>query len=238
MDYVTKTEFMRLARRVTELAAANTGDQNLSSYVTGPASATAGNIATLDATGKILSDGGKAAASLVTGPAANTADKVPLWDGANSKALKDGKALSGADDKIITGTPGTSGNVPQWDANGDIIDGAIAVAAVFDKNGTIYSIGDNSVIYFYKNSIGVLIVIPRNVAYKTVWGTFVYRALSTNVFMEQMGGSSIMAVTTGALNGTTGTDGKVTVSAHTDGYVYIENRFGSAISINAITMGS
>jgi hypothetical protein len=34
--------------------------------------------------------------------------------------------------------------------------------------------------------------------------------------------------TTGALNGTTGSDGKFTVSAHTDGNVYVENRIGGA----------
>lgn len=33
-------------------------------------------------------------------------------------------------------------------------------------------------------------------------------------------------ITTGALTGTTGTDGNMTVSAHTDGLIYIENRLG------------
>ena len=34
-------------------------------------------------------------------------------------------------------------------------------------------------------------------------------------------------LTTGALTGTTGADGKITVSAHTDGKVYVENRIGA-----------
>jgi len=34
-------------------------------------------------------------------------------------------------------------------------------------------------------------------------------------------------VTTGILSGTTGTDGKFTISAHTDGKIYFENRRGS-----------
>ena len=38
-----------------------------------------------------------------------------------------------------------------------------------------------------------------------------------------------MVASTGAKTGTTGTDGKVTVSAHTDGKIYIENRSGGAL---------
>jgi len=34
-------------------------------------------------------------------------------------------------------------------------------------------------------------------------------------------------VTTGALAGTTGTDVKLTISAHTDGLLYVENRLGA-----------
>lgn len=37
----------------------------------------------------------------------------------------------------------------------------------------------------------------------------------------------------GALTGTTGTDGKITISAHTNGRLYIENRLGSSIDIDA-----
>lgn len=38
---------------------------------------------------------------------------------------------------------------------------------------------------------------------------------------------SVMNIATGALNGTTSTDTKINISAHTDGRVYIENRSGS-----------
>jgi len=41
---------------------------------------------------------------------------------------------------------------------------------------------------------------------------------------------SVVKVTTGVLTGTTGTDGFFTVSCHTDGKVYLENRLGGAIS--------
>lgn len=39
-----------------------------------------------------------------------------------------------------------------------------------------------------------------------------------------------MAVTTGVLNGTTGSPGAITVSAATDGKIYIENRLGSSLN--------
>ena len=41
-------------------------------------------------------------------------------------------------------------------------------------------------------------------------------------------GTGVLNVATGALTGTTGTDSKFTISAHTDGKVYIENRVGFA----------
>lgn len=40
------------------------------------------------------------------------------------------------------------------------------------------------------------------------------------------------AVTTGALTGTTGTDTNLTVSAHTDGKLYIENRRGAELDVD------
>lgn len=40
------------------------------------------------------------------------------------------------------------------------------------------------------------------------------------------------AVTTGVLSGTTGTDGNFTVSAHTDGKIYIENRRGASLTVD------
>lgn len=43
--------------------------------------------------------------------------------------------------------------------------------------------------------------------------------------------------TTGALTGTTGTDGRVTVSAHTDGTVYIENRTGVSRTFRVSFLG-
>ena len=49
--------------------------------------------------------------------------------------------------------------------------------------------------------------------------------------------SGRVAVTTGALSGTTGTDGKLNFSAHTDGTLYIENRMGGGTTIGYTVIG-
>ena len=62
----------------------------------------------------------------------------------------------------------------------------------------------------------------------------VYRAASSPVITGQRidgGGSSLGSFTTGILSGTTGTDGRLTVSAHTDGRIYFENRLGVSRNI-------
>lgn len=43
-------------------------------------------------------------------------------------------------------------------------------------------------------------------------------------------------VTTGALAGTTGTDVKLTVSAHTDGLLYVENRLGASYLVRYLVI--
>lgn len=52
------------------------------------------------------------------------------------------------------------------------------------------------------------------------------RTTATNNFCDSLAAGANVNVTTGALAGTTGDDGKITVSTHTDGKVYIENRRG------------
>jgi len=76
------------------------------------------------------------------------------------------------------------------------------------------------------NSSGFLLL---RIAISTGAGSFAlltYDAISPTAYATLMIGSANIAVTTGALAGTTGTDGKLTVSAHTDGKIYIENRLG------------
>jgi hypothetical protein len=46
------------------------------------------------------------------------------------------------------------------------------------------------------------------------------------------GDTTFFVVTTGVLSGTTGTDNRVTVSAHSDGNIYLENRIGSGLTFS------
>jgi hypothetical protein len=53
----------------------------------------------------------------------------------------------------------------------------------------------------------------------------------------KVAGAANTNVTTGVLAGTTGTDVKLTLSAHTDGKVYIENRLGASAEIRFRFLG-
>lgn len=56
-----------------------------------------------------------------------------------------------------------------------------------------------------------------------------FDAVTGTAYCFKIAGSADIETRTGALSGTTGTDGKITISAHTDGKVYIENRLGYAL---------
>ena len=63
-------------------------------------------------------------------------------------------------------------------------------------------------------------------------GFFACRVAASANFCEIISAGAALEATTGALSGTTGTDTKMTVSTHTDGKVYIENRLGGTRSIS------
>lgn len=68
------------------------------------------------------------------------------------------------------------------------------------------------------------------------WGDYIVRAASSPAaFGIQQ--SSAMTTALTALNGTTGTDGKITLGI-TDGVLYVENRSGAAINITMTVTGS
>jgi len=100
-----------------------------------------------------------------------------------------------------------------------------ASAGIMSSNPTI---ADDAVATFAASS-GVLILAANNNS--TISATISFRAAASGVGVYCVGmqlGSNVN-VTTGVLAGTTGTDGKVTVSAHSDGNVYIENRTGTPL---------
>lgn len=66
-------------------------------------------------------------------------------------------------------------------------------------------------------------------------GIFAFDAASGGATCTLVTTATNMAATTGALTGTTGTDTELTVSAHTDGKIYIENRLGAQKNVHWIT---
>ena len=100
--------------------------------------------------------------------------------------------------------------------------------------GSSQTIADDAVYSFTPGAtIGIVEISPRAISYADCWGKAAYRATST-VFTTKMYGSAVVDVSTGVLTGTTGVNGHVTISAHTDGKIYIENRRGTAISIGIL----
>ena len=88
-----------------------------------------------------------------------------------------------------------------------------------------------------------------NIVPKSNKGFLIIRALAINtgalISFDAMTGTAYCSIIassgsietrTGALSGTTGTDGKLTVSAHTDGKIYLENRLGSTIYLAYICL--
>lgn len=49
---------------------------------------------------------------------------------------------SGSDTTLITGTAGTSGNLSQWNADGDVVDSGVVAANVYSSGGTDVAVAD------------------------------------------------------------------------------------------------
>ena len=86
------------------------------------------------------------------------------------------------------------------------------------------------------NASGFLLV---RLAAGTGAGSFAllsYDATTGTAYATLMVGSANVAVTTGALSGTTGVDGKLTISAHTNGKIYFNNRLGGTIYLGYLAI--
>jgi len=88
-----------------------------------------------------------------------------------------------------------------------------------------------------RNKFSAMLVSARASNYQSCSALVVFRAY-TDPFCQLLVGGANTAVTTGALSGTTGADGKFTISAHTDGKVYFENRLGVTVSFHFVFIGA
>jgi len=82
---------------------------------------------------------------------------------------------------------------------------------------------------FGENMYSAAIIISTNDGSPFINGIFGIRAATTD-FATPIASNNI-SVSSGALTGTTGVDGELTLSCHTDHKVYIENRLGSNKSL-------
>jgi hypothetical protein len=80
----------------------------------------------------------------------------------------------------------------------------------------------------------VLISLDDDDAYPFNGGGLAYFDVGTNAACTDVALHGNAAVTTGALAGTTGSDGNLTLSSHTDGKLYIENRTGGSRKVTLI----
>jgi len=95
------------------------------------------------------------------------------------------------------------------------------------RTNTTGAMADNTAISFTPiKSRGILLLSPAGTAggMGNLIGLVYYDTVAPATQILVVG--SNVEVATGALTGTTGSDAKVTVSAHTDGKIYFENRIG------------
>lgn len=106
-------------------------------------------------------------------------------------------------------------------------------------SGTTITIADDAAASFTPtNPIGTIVISPRSSGYPTIAALAAYRCTATAFVQIIAQPSTTIESTTGVLAGTTGTDTKVTISAHTDNKIYIENRSGGSISIHYVCGGA
>lgn len=118
--------------------------------------------------------------------------------------------------------------------------GNIALGVGGTISGSIYTINDDTAISFTPPvDIGLLFIVGRHTNYDHLSGICTFRTMATNATYPLAAGSGFEVTAGAALTGTTGTDGKLTVSAYSgDGKVYIENRSGGTVSISVNIIGS
>jgi hypothetical protein len=85
----------------------------------------------------------------VSGPVSSTNNAIVRWDGTGGNTVQNSGVtiddsdnlsgvnnVTGSDTNFVTGTAGTNGNVPQWNADGDIVDGGVATSDIVTPSST------------------------------------------------------------------------------------------------------
>ncbi len=145
---------------------------------------------------------------------------------------------TGADTVTTKTYPQTTvdNTVPRYDSTGGNLQTSGVV--IDDNDGVkarghytnLASITDDNVFSFTLGGQGFGLMLVNTSSGSVATSAIVYVIPGTPGTGSLVSGANVN-VTTGVLTGTTGVDGKLTVSCFTDGKVYIENRLGGTINM-------
>ena len=127
------------------------------------------------------------------------------------------------------GTVSLFGNVQGATSNNPISSASFTALKSTSQYSYSWLIQDDTAVSFTLGASGSVIVVSGsgtngNNGIVSVWPSATPNAQAISI-------QANMAVTTGVLTGTTGTNGALTVSAASDGKIYIENRLGGQINV-------
>lgn len=120
------------------------------------------------------------------------------------------------------------------------VTGAITVSGAVNgvvQGGIATTIADDAAYSFTPTTSGVGTLLLSSNSESALWAIVHYSTSATYAFCVSIAAGATVNVATGALAGTTGTDAKFTISAHTDGKIYLENRRGGARGARCVYFG-
>jgi len=177
------------------------------------------------------------------------------WTSSTENLSTSGTIASGS--QTVTGNISLTGNVDGRDvaSDGSKLDSIEALADVTDNANVRTALGTGvDTVSLFGNTLtladdvavsvtpnqdtGIIIINPQTSGASTFNAVVAYGAIATSYTAIVAQSGSSVEVATGALAGTTGSDTKLTVSSHTDGNVYIENRSGASITIGYTLLGA
>lgn len=172
-------------------------------------------------------------------------DEVPFWDVSAGQTKKTTRRefIGG----VITGDGVINTNGKTLNVLSDGTSALLEAANAFTqqqtmprlRSGSLGAISDDSAVSFMPTgSFGILVLLGSNLA--TASGILMYRCGSGSqcAVLAASAGTLLATVVDTVLTGTTGADGKITISANGgDGKIYVENRRGGSTSFFYLEIG-